>query len=159
MDFGIINEQTVDLVSTMHEAGVPFGKSLALFGIGFSLGKSFIKIRHKKGRASVAIADVIRDVIIFFILGYLLGAVGVGDTLSAAVDSVTETIAELLGGENKNLSEILSQRLLNGIQSSGAGSSSIVSVIAEAIQKGIVSSVLMFIGSALIGMFFALFFN
>ena len=158
MDFGIINEQTVNLVSNMHEEGLPFGKSLAMFAVGFSLGRSFIKIRHGKNRASVAVADLIRDVIIFFIAGYLLGAMGVGETISASVDSVTETIAALLGGENKDLSVILSQRLLGGMYSSGAAGNSIGSFLVEAIQSGIISTALMFIGSILVGMFVALFF-
>lgn len=84
-------------ISTFHTAAAPLGKTFALYGVGFSVGKNIIRVMRGRTHAGVAVADVIRDAIIAFIIGYAIGAVDVGKTISTSLDSLSSTFTKTLG--------------------------------------------------------------
>ena len=97
MDFGFFSEDFFETISNIHELGVSFGKTIVLYGVGFSLSKNIIRVVRSRIRTSVAIADFIRDVIVIFIIGYVIGGVGIGEILSTALDSTTTEILRSMG--------------------------------------------------------------
>ena len=64
--------------TAMHDTGLQFGKTVVLYGAGFSIGKNVIRVIRGKVRGGVAVANVIRDVMIFFGFAYVGGALGSG---------------------------------------------------------------------------------
>ena len=64
--------------SAMHAGGVQLGKTIALYGAGFTIGKNAVRVFNGKVRGSVAIANVTRDTAIFFGISYLAGFLSSG---------------------------------------------------------------------------------
>ena len=87
-------------LSSFHTAGVPFAKTLVLYGLGFSIGKNIVKVMRNRIRISVATADVIRDTIIAFLIGYVIGAAGVGIFISNSLDTAGRIISQTLGNNS-----------------------------------------------------------
>lgn len=83
-------------VSNFSATGAPIGRLFALYGAGFSIGKSIVKIMRGRTHAGVAVADVIRDTIIAFIIGSMVGGMG-GKTISDSFDSLTSTFLKAFG--------------------------------------------------------------
>ena len=65
------NPAAFDALSAMHHTGLSFGKTIALYGAGFSIGKNIVRVLRGKVNYGVAIANVIRDAAIFFGVSYL----------------------------------------------------------------------------------------
>lgn len=65
------NAAAFDALSAMHQTGLSFGKTIALYGAGFSIGKNIVRVLRGKVNYGVAIANVIRDTAIFFGVSYL----------------------------------------------------------------------------------------
>ena len=78
-----MNLMNFEVFSAMHDTGLQFGKTIVLYGAGFSIGKNVIRVVRGKERGGVAIANVIRDTAIFFGLGYIGGAMGSGAVRAA----------------------------------------------------------------------------
>ena len=120
MSVGFLSAEFVATFSVLHERALPFGKSFALFGAGFTIGKNIIKIVRGNARAGVAVADVIRDVIITFGLGYAIGAAGIGEKLFITAD--LSSLAILTAGNSPlgDAASIVINRIIGMIYFSGA---------------------------------------
>ena len=84
-------------MSNFSATAAPIGKLFALYGAGFSIGKNIVKVMRGRTHAGVAVADVIRDTIIAFIIGCMVGGVGVGDTIENSFDTLTKTFLNAFG--------------------------------------------------------------
>lgn len=84
-------------VSNFSATAAPIGKLFALYGAGFSFGKNVIRVMRGKTSWAVTVADVIRDTIIAFLIGIMIGAIGVGKTISNSFDSLTSTFLNVFG--------------------------------------------------------------
>lgn len=84
-------------VSNFSATAAPIGKLFALYGAGFSIGKNIVKVMRGRTHAGVAVADVIRDTIIAFIIGCMIGGAGVGDTIDKSFDTLTATFLNAFG--------------------------------------------------------------
>lgn len=73
-----MNFMNFEALTAMHDTGLQFGKTIVLYGAGFSIGKNVIRVIRGKERGGVAFANVIRDVMIFFGFAYVGGALGSG---------------------------------------------------------------------------------
>lgn len=93
-----MSEEFITTFYAMHDMGVPFAKTLVVYGFGFSVGKYFVRVMRGIIRFSVAIADVIRDTIIIFIVGYFIGVTGIGEKIFGSGDSATMGILRAIGG-------------------------------------------------------------
>ena len=120
MSVGFLSAEFITNISILHERALPFGKSFALFGAGFAIGKNIIKVVRGNARAGVAVSDVIRDVIIAFGLGYGIGAAGIGEKLSATAD--LSSLAFLTAGNSPfgDVASIMINRIVGMIYFSGA---------------------------------------
>ena len=74
----MLNNFSFENFSAMHAGGVQLGKTIVLYGAGFTIGKNIVRVFHGKIRGSVAVANVIRDVAIFFGISYLAGFLSSG---------------------------------------------------------------------------------
>ena len=93
-----MSEEFITTFYDMHDMGVPFAKTLVVYGFGFSVGKYFVRALRGITRFSVAIADIIRDTIIIFIVGYFIGLTGIGGKIFGSGDSSTMGILRAIGG-------------------------------------------------------------
>ena len=84
-------------VSNFSATAAPTGKLFALYGAGFSFGKNIIRVMRGRTGWAVTVADVIRDTIIAFIIGSMIGGMGVGETISNSFDSLTSTFLNAFG--------------------------------------------------------------
>ena len=84
-------------VSNFSATAAPIGRMFALYGAGFSIGKNIVKVMRGRTHAGVAVADVIRDTIIAFIIGSMIGGIGVGEKISDSFDSLTSTFLNVFG--------------------------------------------------------------
>ena len=74
----MLNNFSFENFSAMHAGGVQLGKTIVLYGAGFTIGKNIVRVFHGKIRGSVAVANVIRDIAIFFGISYLAGFLSSG---------------------------------------------------------------------------------
>lgn len=74
----LTNSAAFDAIAAMHASGLSFGKTIGLFGAGFSIGKNFIRVVRGKINGGVAVANIIRDAAIFFGVSYLGAALSTG---------------------------------------------------------------------------------
>ena len=88
----LFSAEAFETFAASHAVGLHFGKMFGLFGLGFSVGRNFMRVMNARIRSGVAMSNVIRDTIIFFIVGYasssLLGGIvnsGVGTTASSTL--------------------------------------------------------------------------
>ena len=93
-----MSEDFITTLYDMHDMGVPFAKTLVVYGFGFSVGKYFVRVLRGIIRFSVAIADIIRDTIIIFTVGYFIGLTGIGEKIFGSSDSATMGILRAIGG-------------------------------------------------------------
>ena len=93
-----MSEDFITTLYDMHDMGAPFAKTLVVYGFGFSVGKYFVRALRGIIRFSVAIADIIRDTIIIFIVGYFIGLTGIGEKIFGSGDSPTMGILRTIGG-------------------------------------------------------------
>lgn len=98
MSVGLFSEEFIETFQAIHAAGLPVGKTFLVYGAGFSFGKNFVKFMRDSARGGVAVADFIRDLIIAFIIGYVIGGSGVGGNISALADSSAIEILRAMGG-------------------------------------------------------------
>ena len=91
--------------SAMHEMGVRFGKTAALYGFGFSIGRNIIQVFRGKVRGGVAMAHILRDTAIFLGVGYLVGAGGGG--VMSVTTNATSTTVPILGATSGGNSELV----------------------------------------------------
>ena len=84
-------------VSNFSATAAPIGRMFALYGAGFSIGKNIVKVMRGRSHFGVAVADVIRDTIIAFIIGCMVGGVGVGDTINKSLDTLSKTFLNAFG--------------------------------------------------------------
>ena len=84
-------------VSNFSATAAPTGRLFALYGVGFSFGKNIIRVMRGRTGWAVTVADVIRDTIIAFIIGSMIGGMGVGETISNSFDSLTSTFLNAFG--------------------------------------------------------------
>ena len=90
------NPQTFDTISSMHAAGLQLGKTVVLYGVGFSVGRNIIRTIRGKVRGAVAVANVIRDAAICFGFSYICGLLAGG-----AIKMATGTdISSAFGARN-----------------------------------------------------------
>lgn len=116
--------------SVMHEGGLQLGKTIAVYGAGFSIGKNIVRVIRGKVRGSVAIANVIRDTAIFFGVSYLGGAffngalqmTGNATSAVSPIDAGLSTVGMSNGSELGNTASELSwaandliNRVTNGL--------------------------------------------
>lgn len=136
-------------LSSMHTIAVPFAKTFVLYGLGFSIGKNIVKVMRNRIRMSVAIADVARDLIIAFFIGYVIGAMGVGRFISNSFDAAGKVLSQTLGGSVGFVSDPVNV-FLGLLYAMGAdfGSVTILALTAPAVVLG-----------ALIGAIFGFLFN
>ena len=85
--------------SAMHETGVQLGKTVALYGLGFSIGRNIILVFRGKVRGGVAMAHVLRDTAVVFGVGYLFGALG-GSVINLARKATGTTFPSFGGTTN-----------------------------------------------------------
>ena len=83
-------------VSNFSTTAAPIGRLFALYGAGFSFGKNIIRVMRGRTGWAVTLADVIRDSIIAFLIGCMIGGVG-GETISESLDSLTSTFLKVFG--------------------------------------------------------------
>lgn len=90
---------TVNNLSAMHEASLKVGKSGAMYGAGFSIGKNIVDMMRGNVSAGEAVGNVARDTAVSGGLGYASGAVGsavartaAGKAIGAALGSATTAI-------------------------------------------------------------------
>lgn len=102
-----MNFMNFEVFSAMHDTGLQFGKTIVLYGAGFSIGKNVIRVIRGKERGAVAVANVIRDVMIFFGFGYIGGALGSGAVRAAFgknvdvnLNSVAPSVTDSAVGES-----------------------------------------------------------
>lgn len=88
----LFSAEAFETFAASHAVGLHFGKMFGLFGLGFSVGRNFMRVMNARIRSGVAMSNVIRDTIIFSIVGYasssLLGGIvnsGVGTTASSTL--------------------------------------------------------------------------
>lgn len=88
----LFSAEAFETFSASHAVGLHFGKMFGLFGVGFSVGRNFMRVMNARIRSGVAMSNVIRDTIIFSIVGYasssVLGGIvnsGVGTTASSTL--------------------------------------------------------------------------
>lgn len=136
-------------LSSMHTIAVPFAKTFVLYGLGFSIGKNIVKVMRNRIRMSVAIADIARDSIIAFFIGYVIGAMGVGRFISNSFDAAGKVLSQTLGGSVGFVSDPVNV-FLGLLYAMGAdfGSVTILALTAPAVVLG-----------ALIGAIFGFLFN
>lgn len=136
-------------LSSMHTIAVPFAKTFVLYGLGFSIGKNIVKVMRNRIRMSVAIADIARDSIIAFFIGYVIGAMGVGRFISNSFDAAGKILSQTLGGSVGFVSDPVNV-FLGLLYAMGAdfGSVTILALTAPAVVLG-----------ALIGAIFGFLFN
>lgn len=124
--------------SAMHAGGVQLGKTIALYGAGFTIGKNIVRVVRGKVRGSVAVSNVIRDTAIFFGISYLAGflssgaiqvastattgarvTVPVTPTTAGAGGVIGESASELSGAAS-NLVDRVTNGLFGTISSAGS---------------------------------------
>lgn len=88
----LFSAEAFETFAASHAVGLHFGKMFGLFGLGFSVGRNFMRVMNARIRSGVAMSNVIRDTIIFSIVGYasssVLGGIvnsGVGTTASSTL--------------------------------------------------------------------------
>ena len=104
------DSQAFNNLSAMHDAGLNFGSTIALYGAGFSIGKHIIRLTRGKVTFGVAVANVIRDTLIFFGISYFGGALASGAIKLAAsatnaniptdLNAVTSGVTDTAVGES-----------------------------------------------------------
>ncbi len=92
-------QQTLNNLSAMHEAGKQVGKTGAMYGAGFSIGKNIVGMMRGDVTAGEAVANVAIDTTVSYGVGYASGAVGsavartaAGKAIGSAVGSATAAI-------------------------------------------------------------------
>lgn len=92
-------QQAVNNLSAMHEAGKQVGKTGAMYGAGFSIGRNIVKMMNGEISAGEAVGNVAVDTAISYGTGYATGAVGsavartaVGKAAASAIGSATAAI-------------------------------------------------------------------
>jgi hypothetical protein len=137
-------------LSSMHTIAVPFAKTFVLYGLGFSIGKNIVKVMRNRIRMSVAIADIARDSIIAFFIGYVIGAMGVGRFISNSFDAAGKILSQTLGSNSAVFISDPVNVFLGLLYAMGAdfGSVTILALTAPAVVLG-----------ALIGAIFGFLFN
>lgn len=101
----LFSAEAFETFAAAHAVGLHFAKTFGLFGLGFSLGKNFMRVMNVRIRSGVAMSNVIRDTIIFFIVGYaassVLGGIvnsGIGTTASSTLGISPSMVAGNSGG-------------------------------------------------------------
>lgn len=96
----LFSAEAFETFAAAHAVGLHFAKTCGLFGLGFSLGKNFMRVMNVRIRSGVAMSNVIRDTIIFFIVGYaassLLGGIAnssIGTTASSTLGIAPPSMA------------------------------------------------------------------
>ena len=92
-------QQAVNNLSAMHEAGKQVGKTGAMYGAGFTIGRNIVKMMNGEISAGEAVGNVAVDTAISYGTGYATGAVGsavartaVGKAAASAIGSATAAI-------------------------------------------------------------------
>ena len=92
-------QNAVNNLSAMHAAGKQVGKSGAMYGAGFSIGKNIVGMMRGKVGAGEAIGNVAIDTTVSYGVGYATGAVGsavartaAGRVAASAIGSATAAI-------------------------------------------------------------------
>jgi len=110
-----MNPTIFDTLSAMHIAGFQLGKTIATLGLGFSIGKNIIRVVRGKIRGGVAMANVLRDAVIFFVLSYVGGALAGGAmkmltgenlSLNFSMTNVGGTAGELSSAANDLINRV-----------------------------------------------------
>ena len=137
MSVGFLNEEFITTFTAIHERALPVGKSVALFGAGFAIGKNIIKVIRGNARGGVAVADVIRDVVLAFIFGYLIGAAGIGEKFSDTGNLASlSMMAANSGSAFGDFAAILINRIIGMIYFSGADTDLITAFMTTAPMFG-----------------------
>ena len=82
-------------LSAMHEAGKQVGKTGALYGAGFSIGRNIVGMMRGDVSAGEAIGNVARDTAVSYGVGYATGAVGSAVARTAAGKAVAAAAGEI----------------------------------------------------------------
>ena len=147
----------------MHEAGVALALAIAVYGAGFSIGRHVIKTMRGNIRGSVAIAHVMRDVVICFVVGYVGGAIFTGATTATnsrvnvdfglnamtgnSADALTGTASELSGAAN-NLIDKVTNGAFRAMSSAGNSvGSTLTNFAAGTAFSGVVGSIVGTLGT------------
>ena len=114
MDNEIFNREFFDIFFTMHSMAMPLAKTTLLLGGSYSFGKNVIRVALMKSKMSIAISDFLRDMIIYFGIGYLAGGIGIGRILTNNVDAEAMRILRLVSTDAVDWVKYITQ-VINGI--------------------------------------------
>ena len=133
----MLNQFSFENFSAMHAGGVQLGKTIALYGAGFTIGKNIVRVFNGKVRGSVAISNIIRDTAIFFGISYLAGflssgaiqvasnatnvnvPVAISPTTSGTGGGIVGESASEISGAASNLVDRVTNGLFGTISSAG----------------------------------------
>ena len=112
MSTEFLSRELIETFSGIHAMGLPLAKTFALYGAGFSVGKNIVKSIRGTVRGGVAVSDVLRDTIIAFGVGYVLGPASGGMIVSTVSNLTAQTDSEFIN--------VFMNRLLGMIYAAGA---------------------------------------
>lgn len=170
----LFNAEAFETFSAAHAIGLQYAKTFGLFGAGFSIGRNFMRVMNARIRSGVALANIIRDTIISFIVGYagssLIGGIvnsSVGTTASSTLGITPSTLpsgndvnaagGDLIFAADKLVGSVTGG--LNGLMSA-AGVENVVPTISSGGALGIVGpSLMLVLVGAIIGCVVSLIFE
>ena len=146
----LFSADAFETFAASHAVGLHFGKTFGLFGIGFSVGRNFMRVMNARIRSGVAMSNVIRDTIIFFIVGYAGSAIFSGIANSTAGTTASSTLGITPPAVNSGVNVgaagdliVASDKLVNSVTSGvfGLMNSAGVDVAVPAVGGGVLGTI------------------